>query len=79
MLIRPANYNDIGVILEHDKWVTREIINQKIDNKQIYVALDGDKFIGWLRFGLFWDNTPYLLHLDQVRTLALQDQLPYNW
>ena len=60
MLIRPANQTDIAVLLEHDNWVSKKVIAKKVDSGQVYVVFDSDTFVGWLRYGLFWDNTPYM-------------------
>jgi hypothetical protein len=70
MIIRKANKNDVDTINAHDEWVNRETIIKKIDDNQIYVAYDNEEFVGWLRYGLFWDNTPYmnmLYLLEQYR------------
>lgn len=65
MEIRIANELDVQNILEHDKWIREEQLKKKIIDKQVYVLFDGDKFAGWMRWGLFWDNTPFMnmLHL----------------
>ena len=34
--------------------------NLKIRDKRGYIISDGDKFIGLMRYNLFWDNTPFL-------------------
>ena len=60
MMIRHASENDMELILMNDKWISREIALRKIQDGQIYVAFDKDVFVGWLRYGLFWDNSPFL-------------------
>ena len=60
MQIYIADHTHTEYIVQNDKWVTRDIINQKIESNQIYVVFDNDKFIGWLRYGLFWDHIPFM-------------------
>lgn len=63
--IRFAKALDIDIIAKHDKWIDIEMLKEKIEKKQVYVAYDGKSFAGWLRYNLFWDNTPFMsmLHL----------------
>lgn len=66
MTVRVANYSDITAISAYDEWIAGEALIEKIGDNQVYVAYSGDEeFIGWLRFGFFGDNTPFLnmLHL----------------
>ncbi|MDR1410567.1 MAG: GNAT family N-acetyltransferase, partial [Oscillospiraceae bacterium] len=58
--IRMANENDATALAEHDKHIPAETLAQKITNREIYVAYNGDALVGWLRYGLFWDNTPFM-------------------
>lgn len=60
MTIRHATENDIEFILRNDKWISREVTQCKIRDGQIFVAIEKDIFIGWLRYGLFWDNSPFM-------------------
>jgi GNAT superfamily N-acetyltransferase len=53
--------NDFQYILENDRHILKELIGRKIRDKEIIVARDFDgSNIGWLRFGYFWDNTPFM-------------------
>jgi len=82
MTIRVANHSDVDIINTHDEWVNRDIIVKKIENNEIFVAYDGDNFVGWLRFGLFWDTTPYmnmLYLLEQYRGQGIGKQLVTFW
>ena len=65
MTIRYATEKDIELLARNDKWVSEEILREKVNQNKIFVAFDGGHFIGWLRYGLFWDNIPfmYMLHL----------------
>lgn len=65
MLIRYATAEDTAFLISNDKWIHEAAIQQKIHEKQILVLLDENGLIGWLRYGFFWDNVPfmYMLHL----------------
>ena len=59
MDIRIAEASDIDALLAHDRHITRARLEHKIAERQVLVLMDGDSFAGWLRWGLFWDNTPF--------------------
>lgn len=58
--IRAANSSDYTALAEYDKHISPEVMAQKIERGEVIAAFDGDTFIGWLRYGLFWDNTPFM-------------------
>ena len=45
---------------KRDIHVTESVINKKISDKEIIIAQTESEIIGWLRFGYFWDNTPFV-------------------
>lgn len=68
MQIEPATREDSAYIRSRDRHVHDKLIESKIDNGEIYIFRDGDgTAIGWLRYGHFWDNTPFMnmLWLDE--------------
>ncbi len=80
--IRNALPSDISYLSEHDRWVNRQTICEKIEKNQIYVVFSGETFVGWLRYHLFWDNTPFLsmLHLlSPYRGKGIGRQLVRRW
>ena len=82
MTIRNATSNDLDIIAANDRWVSREVLLQKIFDNQVYVVYDNNEFAGWLRYGLFWDNTPFMnmLHLpEQYRGKGVGKQLVDFW
>lgn len=82
MEIRIANELDVQNILGHDKWIREEQLKKKIIDKQVYVLFDGDNFAGWMRWGLFWDNTPFMnmLHLlEEYRGKGYGRKVVGNW
>lgn len=69
MTIRPAGRGELAPIAEQDKWISREVLRQKIERGEVLAAFEDGLLIGWLRYGLFWDNTPFLnlLHVTEGR------------
>lgn len=64
-----ANKTDFQYILDNDIHISRELIQTKIQEKEIIIVRDSDKKnIGWLRYGYFWDNTPFMnmLYLNEA-------------
>ena len=59
-MIRYADIQDITVLSEHDKHISESELRNIISAKRVLVMYQEDNFIGWLRFGLFWDNIPFM-------------------
>ena len=49
-----------------DRHLPDEEFEKKVKDKMGYVLLEDDKYIGLLRYNLFWDNTPFcnMLFID---------------
>jgi GNAT superfamily N-acetyltransferase len=80
--IRTANKNDIAVITEYDTHISADTLSRKITSGEIYVAYAGGTFVGWLRYNLFWDNTPFinmLFVLDGYRGVGIGRCLTLFW
>ncbi|MCC3373812.1 GNAT family N-acetyltransferase [Cohnella sp. REN36] len=61
MKIEPARESDYAYLLERDRHLLEPLIRPKIRANEIYMLRDGDGTnIGWLRYGYFWDNTPFM-------------------
>lgn len=68
MKIEYADEIDFKFILDNDRHVSKQLIKNKLKEKEIIIAKDqNDKVIGWLRFNYFWDNTPFMnmLYLNE--------------
>ena len=59
-MIRYANENDIEIISKYDKHISRDELESIIKLQRVIVMFEENKFIGWLRYNLFWDNTPFM-------------------
>lgn len=60
MNIRIAKQKDLDIICRHDKHISREELKHSITRGRVYLLEEGGEFAGWLRHGLFWDNTPFM-------------------
>ena len=78
MDIRIAEPRDLDALLAHDRHIARARLERKIEEGQVLVLLDGENFAGWLRWGLFWDEHPFmnlLYLLEPYRGKGLGRQL----
>ena len=81
-MIRYANENDIEIISKYDKHVSKEELKNIIERQRVIVMFEDNNFIGWLRYNLFWDNTPFmnmLYLLDNERGKGKGRQLVSFW
>ncbi len=60
MTIRIATQNDLPRIAELDHHISLEELNTLISLGRVAVAEEDETFLGWMRWNLFWDNTPFL-------------------
>ncbi len=59
-MIRFAKTEDIDILIDKDKKIDRQEMLNLINLKRVYIMEEDGKFIGWLRYNLFWDNTPFM-------------------
>lgn len=59
-MIRYADMSDFEILKQYDTHISTAELENSIRLKRVLVLYDGEKFAGWLRFNLFWDNTPFL-------------------
>ncbi len=81
-MIRTADLRDFNVLKEHDKHISESELRRVISANRILVMYKGDDFIGWLRFGLFWDSIPFmnmLYILDGYRGKGYGTELLSFW
>ncbi|MGX4601814.1 GNAT family N-acetyltransferase [Faecalimicrobium sp. JNUCC 81] len=55
-----ATDKDYDYMLKNDSHISKDLLKNKIKDKEIYLAKFNKEIIGWLRFNFFWDNTPFL-------------------
>lgn len=59
-MIRYAESRDFALLKEHDRHIPEEELRRILPEKRVILIFDGDEFAGWLRYGLFWDNIPFM-------------------
>ncbi|MBD5117507.1 MAG: GNAT family N-acetyltransferase [Ruminococcaceae bacterium] len=82
MKIRFAAISDTDNLCKHDRHISKQELEASINMKRVYIAEEGDVFIGWLRYNLFWDNTPFmnmLYLLDGYRGKGNGKALVRHW
>lgn len=83
MNIRYANDSDYEFLKMKDKHLPQKFIYKKLNDQELILLLDDqDERIGWLRFGYFWDNIPFmnLLHInDDFRSKGYGRELVIFW
>ena len=80
--IRLASLKDADIVARHDNHISEALIRDKISREEIIVAYDGNTFIGWLRYSLFWDIVPFmnmLLIQPEYRGKGIGRQLAQFW
>ncbi|MEV3976051.1 GNAT family N-acetyltransferase [Streptomyces sp. NPDC050698] len=58
--IRVAAQTDLPFLRENDSHIADEELVSVVQRGRILVAEDSDNPIGWLRWGLFWDEIPFM-------------------
>ncbi|WP_410511509.1 GNAT family N-acetyltransferase [Paenibacillus sp. BR2-3] len=59
---------DYEYIIERDRHILESLVISKIKGNEIFILRNEEnKNIGWMRYGYFWDNTPFmnLLWIDE--------------
>lgn len=82
MKIRLAEKRDLDMIAGHDAHIRKEELEHLIHLRRVYVAEENDSFAGWLRYNLFWDNTPFmnlLYVLEPFRGRGYGRELVLHW
>ncbi len=82
MTIRTAQKEDLNLLSQYDKHVAKEELACCAARGRIYIAEEKGQFTGWLRYNLFWDNTPFmnmLYLLEGYRGKGLGRQLVRHW
>ena len=60
MTIRTAYSSDLEVLIAHDHHLSPAELENLIRLGRVTVLEVEGQFAGWLRWNLFWDNTPFL-------------------
>lgn len=82
MKIRMAKPEDVSVLSKHDHHIEKGELCLLIKLGRVLVAEKDNAFIGWLRWNLFWDNTPFmnmLYLLDGYRNKGYGKEMVAHW
>lgn len=60
MNITYASQADHAYIVEKDRHIHPTLVETKIKEKEIYILWEDEIRIGWMRYGYFWDNIPFM-------------------
>ncbi|ETT41880.1 GNAT family N-acetyltransferase [Paenibacillus sp. FSL P4-0176] len=62
MKIEYATEADYDYIIERDRHIHQPLVKTKISEKEIFILWDEDEGsrVGWMRYGYFWDNLPFM-------------------
>lgn len=59
-MIRFAESSDLNTLAALDKHISASELERCINFRRVIINEADGKLKGWLRFGLFWDNTPFM-------------------
>ena len=83
MKIEYASESDFQFIFDNDRYVSKHLIKNKLKEKEIIVVKNQkNQIIGWLRYGYFWDNIPFMnmIYLDEdYRNKGIGKELVRFW
>lgn len=80
--IREGSERDFDILRRCDTHISEEMLKDKITCRRILIAEIGGEFAGWLRYGMFWDEMPFinmLFILDKFRGKGIGTLLVKNW
>ena len=60
MRIDWADPKDVDRLKRLDRHLPPAQLSQAVEQGRVLAAWDGQVLAGWLRYGWFWDNTPFL-------------------
>lgn len=81
-VIRTASRADIAFLSEHDRHIPLAELDEVIRRGRVLLLEVEGEPAGWLRWGMFWDNTPFmnmLYLLEGYRSLGYGRMLVRHW
>lgn len=82
MNIRRAGKSDIEILSTLDWHIRKPELESAVSLGRVLVAENSGTFLGWLRWNLFWDNTPFmnmLFLLEEYRNKGYGKALVSYW
>lgn len=59
-MIRFASTEDLDALSELDVHISLTELSDVIGRRRVIIATESGRLLGWLRYGLFWDNLPFM-------------------
>ena len=81
-MIRYADETDLEILKEYDNHISEKELRNSIKLKRVLIMFNNNRFIGCLRFNLFWDEIPFmnmLYFLEEYRGKGYGKQLVDYW
>ncbi len=81
-MIRYAGREDVKVLERYDRHISAGEVRNAVDRGGILLMEKQGVFVGWLRYNLFWDNTPFmnmLYFLEEYRGKGYGTELVHFW
>ncbi|MBQ8201772.1 MAG: GNAT family N-acetyltransferase [Clostridia bacterium] len=72
VIIRTACPADLSFLSEHDRHIPLPELDSIIHLQRVLIMDVDGKPVGWLRWGMFWDNTPFMNLLYLLDSHRLQ-------
>lgn len=60
MQIRWAEESDLMILRTYDQHIRADELEKRVRQGGVLIAEEQGRFAGWLRYHLFWDNTPFM-------------------
>ncbi len=81
-MIDYADISDLEALSVLDKHISCEELKRSVESRRVIFSKSGEKITGWLRYGMFWDNTPFMNMLyvrEEFRGLGIGTALCDLW
>ena len=82
LTIRMAGQADLPFLAAHDRHIAAEELRYAVQRQRVLLAEADGQPVGWLRYNLFWDNTPFmnlLFLLEPYRGSGIGRALTKQW
>ncbi len=82
MRIRKATPDDLPFVLQYDRHIRPDELQRVLAQNRLWLCYSGDAFLGWLRYGMFWDDVPFLnllYVLEPYRRMGYGQQMMLQW
>jgi len=81
-MIVKAQKKHADFLSQMDIHISKERLIKKTENSEIFIAIENDNIIGFLRYGFFWDQYPFMnmLYIEETcRGNGVGKQLVQHW